>query len=267
MPGIDEFNLLLLTRAINEMRGEIPTVNVQYNKGTGGETVPAFSDEKISDSIDAAITIAGAKKISDAKKADFVLLVNTDEEGKTIWGHNPFPDGSDFVPNLTLTDSEKNFLRLVEKNLEKNLPVGIADINFANGSDNALMEQLREKNLLFKLQSYSGWNTATNSSGFALATGILAKNMSKDAKNKLLLRRYLDDWAYQANVRTIVGNELVKNFGDATLYYNLRDKVAWAEGRNTELMLEFAKKNSLPCGNFKVKNTWQRMFECNIEFD
>ena len=267
LAGIDEFNLLLLTRAINEMRGDVPTVNVQFNKGKGGSTIPAFSDEKISASIDEEIIISGGKKISNPKKADFVLLVNTDENGETIWGHNPYPDGSEFVPKLIPSNSTKNFIELVEKNLAKNYSVGIADINFANGSDNALMTVLHEKDLLFKLQSYSGWNTATNSTGFALSIGILAKKMSAEAKRKILLYRYLDDWIYQANVRTIVGNEIVRKFGDPTFYYALGDKISWAENRNTELMKEFAEKNSLPVGNFQIRNTWQRMFECDIEFN
>jgi len=269
MPGIDEFNLLLLTRAVNKMRGEVPKVFVEYNAGKGGDTAPAFSDEEISDSIDASITIAGAKKIDNPAEADFVLLVNTDFDGETFWEHNPFPDGRIYAPNLKPSNSTKNFAKLVEKNLAKKYPVGVADINFANGSDNALMKLLQEKNLLFKLQSYAGWNTATNSTGFALATGILAKNMSETSKQKLLYRRYLDDWGYQANVRTIVGNEIVRQFGDPALYYNFIDKRDWAEDLNTKLLNDFAEKN-LPhfdfAKNFKVTNPWNRMFECDIEF-
>ncbi len=266
MPGIDEFNLLLLTRAVNEMLNETPKIFVCYNLGKGGDTVPAFSDEKISASIDASIKIAHAEKISDASSADFVLLVNTDEHGQTLWLHNPMPDGSHFTPNLTPSHSTKNFARLVEKYLDKNLPVGIADINFANGSDNALMNILLKKNLLYKLQSYSGWNTATNSTGFALSTGILARHMTEQAKNKLLTRRFLDDWAYQANVRTIVGNEIFRQFGDASLYYNFLDKRDFAENLNTQLMIKFAREHNLPVENFKIKNPWNRMFECEIIF-
>ena len=269
MPGIDEFNLLLLTRAVNEMLGKVPKVNVQYNDGKGGDTVPHFSDEKISASIDASINIARAEKVSSPKKADFVLLVNTDIGGETFWGHNPFPDGKSILPSTTPSESTKNFIKIVEKNLKKNFPVGIADINFANGSDNALMKFLQDRNLLFKLQSYAGWNTATNSTGFALATGILAKNMSATSKQRLLMRRYLDDWAYQANVRTFVANEIFNQFGDPAIYYNFIDKRAWAEDLNTKLMKDFAKKN-LPhldfLKDFKVENPWNRMFECEITF-
>ena len=271
MPGIDEFNLLLLTRAVNEMRGEVPTVAVKFNKGKGGNTVPAFSDEKISASIDASITIACAKKISDAHKANFVFLVNTDEGGQTFWGHNEAPSAGNFEPKLTPSQSTKNFVKLVEESLEKKLPVGIADINFANGSDNALMKILQEKNLLFKLQSYAGWNTATNSTGFALATGILAKNMSITAREKILMRRYLDDWGYQANVRSIVSKEIFKKFGDPSVYYQFQNEEQrnWAENLNTELLKDFAEKNlqhAYLTQDLKVKNTWNRMFECDIEF-
>lgn len=268
LAGIDEFNILLLNRAIHTLKGEIPFVNVQYNFGKGGDTVPAFSDEKISDSIDSEIIIAGAFRVPDPKRADFVLLVNTDPKGKTFWGHNPYPTGENLVQTSKPNKSTKFFAKLVEDFVKKNYPVGIADINFANGSDNALMNLLNKKNLLFNLKSYSGWNTATNSTGFALGTGILAKKMSDKKKNKLLTVRFLDDWAYQANVRTLVGNEIIKNFGDPKLYYQLKDKISWAEKRNTELIKIFAEKN-LPNinKNFSVKNPWLRMFECEIVFN
>ena len=268
LPGIDEFNILLLNRAINDLNGEIPFVNVQFNLGKGGETVPAYSDEKISESIKAAVTIAGGLMIPEPKRADFVLLVNTEKNGKTFHFHNPYPNNDEFKPILKPNDGTKFFAKLVEENLEKNYPVGIADISFANGSDNALMKILQEKNFLFKLQSYSGWNTATNSAGFALGTGILAKKMSAESKKKLLTTRFLDDWAYQANVRTIVGKEIFKNFHNPALYYQLGEKLSWAENLNTKLMREFAEKN-LPQvdRNFTVKNTWLRMFECDIIFD
>ena len=270
LPGIDEFNILLLNRAINDMTGEIPFVNVRYNKGVGGDTVPDFSDEKISASIDAALAIAGGLKVPNPKNADFVLLVNTDPKGKTIQIHNPYPSLDEFEPMLKPNGSTKYFAKLVEEYVEKNYPVGIADINFANGSDNALMKILHEKDLLFKLQAYSGWNTATNSTGFVLGIGMLARKMTDEGREKLLTTRYLEDWGYQANVRTIVGKELLKNFEDSSLYYQLGDKLSFAEERNNILMRDFAEKNlslSKYTRNFTVKNPWLRMFECEIIFD
>ncbi|SHK68374.1 Protein of unknown function [Selenomonas ruminantium] len=267
MPGIDEFNVLLLNRAVNDMNYEIPFVYVAYNEGKGGDTVPAFSDEKIMASVDAALAIAGGIKVPHPARADFVLLVNTDKRGKTINTHNRFPDGGDFQPKLTPDKSTKHFAELVEAYVAKGYPVGVADIKYSNGADNALLEQLRQKGLLFKLRAYSGWNTATNSTGFAIGTGMLAPKMTEAGKNRLLAVRYLDDWAYQANVRTEVGNELVKRFGNPSYYIKLQDKLSFAEQQNNERMQAFAAKN-LPnfdfLQGFKVKNPWLRMFECDI---
>ena len=269
LAGIDEFNLLLLTRAINEIRGKVPTVNVQFNKGTGGKTVPAFSDEPISNSIADEIVIAGARQVENPKDADFVLLVNTDINGETLWSHNQPPSDKNFVPNLIPTNSTNNFVELVEKNLKNGYKIGIADINYCNGSDNALMKILHDKNLLFKFQSYAGWNTATNSTGFALSTGILAKYMMNDSKNKLLVRRYLDDWAYQANIRSIVGNELFYMPRGVIAYYQFDGEREYVERRETELMQSFAAENLPPyryLRGLKITNPWNRMFECHIEF-
>ena len=63
MPGIDEFNILLLNRAINDMTWNIPFVYVRYGQGKGGDTIPDFSDEKISDSVEAALKIAGGLQV------------------------------------------------------------------------------------------------------------------------------------------------------------------------------------------------------------
>ena len=269
LAGIDEFNLLLLTRAINEIRGKVPAVNVQFNKGVGGKTIPAFSDEPLENSIAEEIIIAGGRKVENPKDADFVLLVNTDINGETFWSHNQPPSNKPFKPNLIPTKSTNNFVDLVKKNLKHNYKIGIADINYCNGSDNALMKILHDKNLLFRIQSYAGWNTATNSTGFALSTGILANYMMKDSKNKLLVRRYLDDWAYQANIRTIVGNDLFYMPRGVIAYYQFDGEREYVETKETELMQDWAEKYLPPYSylrGLKVSNTWNRMFECHVEF-
>ena len=144
----------------------------------------------------------------------------------------------------------------------------VADIAFANGSDNALMEQLKQRGLLFKLQAYSGWNTPTNSSGFALSTGILSARMKDNSVDELLLHRYLDDWAYQANVRQIGASQLDWIAGDGR-YEALNDKRDSAEESCASLLESFAKRN-LPkftgSDNIRVRFPWNRMFEAEISF-
>ena len=267
LPGIDEFNLLLLNRAINDLTGQAPTVCVRYGLGAGGDTVPAFSDEKISDSLEAALEIVGGAKTYNPKRADLLLLVNTEREGRTLFTHNATPTEADFVPDLAADRSTRAFAQMVEDALAEGYPVGVADIKYANGADNALLHMLEQKNLLFRLQSYSGWNTATNSAGFALGAGLLARKMGDDEREHLLAMRYLDDWAFQANARSQVGTELVRNFGTYAYYYKLEDKQDFAERRSAELMREFAKAHMPQVStDFTVKLPWLRMFECDVIF-
>ncbi len=265
--GIDEYAMLLLTRAVNDLSGEIPFVNVQFNRGKGAKTIPHYSDERLGDSIRDEIIIAGGLYVSKPERADFVLFVNTDPDGETYELHNAFP------PQILTKNEQKYFQRnakqfaaQIERAVKKKLPVGVADVITANGSDNSLMEELKRRDLLFKLQAYGGWNTATNTSGFALGTGILAKKMSRKSIDRLLARRYLDDWAYQANVRTDIAAELAKLPDGLQIYLNLGEHEADIVKRENQLMHDFAKKNFPRVKNFVVSNPWHRMFECRIDF-
>lgn len=268
LAGIDEFAMLLLTRAVNDLRGSVPSVYVKFNRGKGEKTIPAYSDEPIGNSIREQIIIAGAVPVTKPERADFVLFVNTDPKGKTYELHNS-------CPPIPLTEKqEKYFARNAEKfsaqiedAVNKNLPVGVADIISANGADNFLMAQLHEKDLLFKLQAYGGWNTATNTSGFALGTGMLAKKMSRQSVDRLLARRYLDDWAYQANVRTQIADYLTKYPQPRQIFLNLKEHEAEVVQLENKFMHEFAAKYLPRWKNFTVSNPWHRMFECKIVFD
>ncbi|MBQ7706079.1 MAG: DUF4127 family protein [Selenomonadaceae bacterium] len=259
--GIDEIGLILLTRAINDYTNTKPAVFVQYNEGKGAATVPTYSDEMIDTSIDSEFFALGANRVYEANRADFILAVNTNPDGKTYEA----PD-----PNNTIAarQSTYSFVSSVQNYLDSGNSVAVADISFANGSDNALMEQLKNRQILFKLKSYSGWNTATNSTGFALSTGILTKKMTDGDKNQLLLTRYLDDWAYQANIRGTVAARL--NWIEGEGYYNLLedkryDAAAWCE----QLLTNFIRNNLTEVKSstkVSVDFPWNRMFESQIRF-
>ena len=270
LAGIDEFGILLLTRAVNDLREESPTINIRYNNGKGEKTVPAYSDEEIAASIENAVDIAGGIIVNNPKWADFVLLVNTDPNGKTYQPHNALPNATIKLDQRKFDKNAEAFADIVNEYVTAGYPVGIADIIFANGSDNALMKNLYDKGLLYKLQAYSGWNTATNSTGFVIGTGLLAKHMSNKSKDRLLTRRYLDDWAYQANVRTIIGEQLYNSREGGTIYYNLGTHTPAVEERLTVLMRDFAAKHLPPfeyLNDFTVTLPWNRMFECAINFN
>ena len=259
--GIDEIGLVLLARAVNKQANASPKIFVKYNWGHGGQTIPSYSDETIDNSINSAIQATGSTLINDENRADFILAVNTNPDGETFEADNAINDGK-------IREGTKFFVDTVAEYVDGGRKVIVADIAFANGSDNALMNQLRRRGLLFKIQAYSGWNTPTNSSGFALGTGILSSRMKDNAVDELLLRRYLDDWAYQANVRAVGASQLNWMDGDGR-YEFLNDKRGSAEDNCAALIADFAQRN-LPKftgnDNIRVRFPWNRMFEADISF-
>ena len=260
MAGIDEMAMLLLARAVNHMRNETPSVYTRYNWGRGPYTVPAYSDEKISTSINDAITAAGGVAAVRPEQADLVMMVNTNPNGKTYEANERNNDGEE-------REGTKYFADLVSEYVSKGYPVGIADIAFANGSDNALMEQLKKRNLLFKIRAYSGWNTPTNSSGFLIGEGMLAHRMKKDDVEALLLTRYLDDWAYQANVRNTIARQLTWLRGDG-VYGSLDTKREAVSLRTQKLLSRFVDENLPHFSSLEeiyVYFPWNRMFESDIQ--
>ena len=261
MAGIDEFGMLLLTRAVNDLEAVMPFVYVRYNMGEGARVVPSYSDEAIDKTIRSHVTMAGGVYVTTPARADLVLLVNTNPNGETY-------EANDAGNTEKSRFSTRYFMNMLEEELAEGRPVGIADIAYANGSDNALMVALRDKDLLFRLQAYSGWNTPTNSTGFVLGQGMLVPRMSDESRKRLLYTRYLDDWGYQANVRQNLSATLgyFKGQGSGG---NLNEKRAQTEASATLRMQTFAGWN-LPkfvdVKQIKVTMPWNRLFECYPQF-
>lgn len=263
--GIDEIGYVLLTRAVNNLQGDIPFVSVHYAKGTGENTIPAYSNEPIKNSIATHIKMAGGMKVNSDKRADLVFMVNTNFDG-TTGAANDF--NNVYIPNENIID----FVNMVDEAVQANKKVGIGDITFGNGSDNALMFSLYGKNLLDKLNAYSGWNTPTNSTGYALAMGMGANYTDRVGILKMLEVRYLDDWLYQANIRQAVANRLNSMPGEGD-YGNTKTRTLPAEKLATEALQKMIADYGLEKfeGQFYVADAqirfpWQRMFEADIVF-
>ena len=260
--GADELGMLMVSRAIHDNLRDVPFVYAEYAKGKGAETIPSYTNEKIGESVDKAISALGAIKISNPKRADLVLLVSTNPDGKT--GEANFPDNT-----TKFRKGTKAFVEKVDSYVQQGYPVAVADIAFGNGADNALMEGLRQKSLQFRLQGYGGWNTATNSTGFLLGAATLANKMSKEDVADLLYTRYTDDWAYQANVRQQVANLLGSLPGEGN-YSTLATKKQPAAEKTAALLKDFLQRNLCFPWGLKVKEVqaafpWNRMFECDSQ--
>lgn len=263
--GIDEIGYVLLTRAVNNLQGDIPFVSVHYAKGTGENTIPAYSNEPIKNSIATHIKMAGGMKVNSDKRADLVFMVNTNFDGTTGAANDL---NNVYIPNENIID----FVNMVDEAVQANKKVGIGDITFGNGSDNALMFSLYGKNLLDKLNAYSGWNTPTNSTGYALAMGMGANYTDRVGILKMLEVRYLDDWLYQANIRQAVANRLNSMSGEGD-YSNTKTRTLPAEKLATEALQKMIADYSLEkfegqsyVADAQIRFPWQRMFEADIVF-
>ena len=257
--GADELGMLLVARAINRDKGHRPFVSVVYNDGKGAETFPSYSNEPIGVSVDGAIIAVGGLKIPAHERADLVLLVNTRKNGKTFNADDAKRNNGKFRGDL------KTFFEPLKKFVEAGYSVAIADIAFGNGADNALMNRLERDDLQYKIRAYGGWNTATNATGFLIGAGVLTKFMDERDVAEILTTRYLDDWAYQANVRQEIVGELYAIGGNPL---DIGDNLPRIEKILNEKMRAFADKNlHLPNGwkfsDFKVTLPWQRSFECD----
>lgn len=263
--GIDEIGFVLLTRCVNNLQGDIPFVSVHYAKGTGANTIPAYSNEPIKDSIKTHVKMAGGLPVTSDKRANLVFMVNTNFDGTTGAANDL---NNTYTPNENVLD----FVQMVNTKVAEGKNVGIGDITFGNGSDNSLMITLYNQKLLDKINAYSGWNTPTNSTGYALAMGMCANYTDRVGILKMLEVRYLDDWLYQANIRQTVANKLNSMPGEGT-YGDTKTRTVPAEELATKLLQGKIAQYDLATftGQSYVKDTqvrfpWERMFEADFIF-
>lgn len=192
-PGADQLGLLLITRANNDFDNYHPKVTIIYPLGGGEKTVPSYDGQAIGKTIAEHIEAIGGT-VTDSEKPDLLLAVNTPLTTSTT-------ESNSFENFPIMLDSTKEFLGHIESAVKADIPVSIVDMAFSNGSDNTLVYGLYQDKMMYKVAAYNGWNTASNSVGYGLSQGILSRYMSESAHKDMLTTNYLDNWAYQANVR------------------------------------------------------------------
>ena len=166
---------------------------VIYPLGGGGETVPHYEDQKVEKTIaEHVVAVGGTMKTKG--KPSVLLAVNTPLG--TVTGES---EAFENFPMISRSTNE--FLDHIQAAMNQGVPVSIADIAYSNGSDNTLVYGLYQRDLLYKVSAYNGWNTASNTIGYAIAQGILGVHMDDQSHRNMLTQQYLDNWAYQANIR------------------------------------------------------------------
>lgn len=259
-PGADQLGMLMLTRAVNDMNFKMPSVSVFYADGVGAKTIPSYEDTPVGENVWNHLWAAGCLPLQYSDKADLTLAVNTPYDGWTREAGRP-----DNIKEASL--AVRNFAQRVSADVRNEKKVILGDIAFANGADNALMNLLAKQGTLNGLQAYSGWNTASNTLGFAIGQGVLAERMSPEGRHSLLTVRFLDDWAYQANVRQSLLKNVLEPVGHSDVLLNeLRTSLAI---QATKELAAFAAKEmpEWKTEPFAAEFPWNRMFEVRIRLE
>lgn len=114
---------------------------------------------------------------------------------------------------------------------------------------------MKQNDLLYKVTAYNGWNTASNTIGYAIAQAILAPDMSETDHRDMLTEQYIDNWAYQANVRKNI-NRLTELEGTNYIPTPTMKEEMIAE------VQDFAKrKMGLDPATISADFPWGRLFE------
>ncbi len=179
--GADEMPLALLARALNTGMKIKPV----FSEPRWTHLISNYEDISIETSVRAQIELAGCQVSDD--EADLILYVNNfvHHQGEIVMGVDTQP-----------------FSGVWQK---PGSPYAIADVRFANGADNAFVEQLLAAGFDSNFYGYTGWNTSANTLGSVICAAAVkfraAANYNDKAFKRLQTVRLLDDWAYQANVR------------------------------------------------------------------
>ncbi len=224
-PGADEAGMTLLARFAQVHMLRVPTIAVVFSSAEHAGRIAPFEDRPVEQSVNQHIAAVGAEQVAAEDDADIRCFVNAPV---------------DFT-RKELRDSEElqqqrraeleGFVGDIAAQLDAERATVICDVAFANGADPVLIDLLFERAQICRLTSYAAWNTAGNSIGSALAHGVmrlialqdkgafeLAGRLrsfdtmrylglldslidSESQHVELLVSRFVDDWAYQTDVR------------------------------------------------------------------
>lgn len=227
--GADEIPLTLLARAI---QGDMKVCPIFLEPDK--DLISKYEDVSVEKSVLGQLELANVR-VGLQEDSDVLLYVNNfiEEQGEIVMGVNTESFADEFKTPKT--------------------PYMIADVRFANGADNNFVDEFFKNKIDENFYGYSAWNTTANSLGSLICAAkvrFFAKKYNPDAFKKLQAVRFLDDWAYQANVRQTLESPDIKALSAGMVNY---EKIV-------ELVLDtkISAKYSFP---------WNRLFEVEVELN
>jgi len=265
-PGADEVGCALLARVFNQQAGFSPTFQISYGVPGGEQVVAPFEDRPVAVTLERQMRAVGGRQVEG--RADFWVAVNPPVPRRSEWHlHYAEQEKRERYPHLM------KMVREVRQRLEDGQAVIIADVAYPNGADPVLVELLLESVDITHLAAYGAWNTAGNTIGTALAQGCAAhlasSSVQKDAQQRFLLHRFLEDWGYQQEVRRETWIWMKNKFGNDDIdFQNLPvvlEFITLGLEKRLEQLPGFAGKLHLKPGS--VRLPWNRLFEVDFELE
>lgn len=271
-PGADEVGTALVARLIDQNMNLEPTFEVFYAV-PGGERITApYEDGPVAVTVERQIRAVGGKiflanAASKSAKADFWLAVNP-----------PVPRRSEWDPDYAAQERQERLPHLqamaaeINRRLDSGQAVIVADVAYPNGADPALIEVLFERVDISRLAAYGAWNTAGNTIGVALAQGCSARLAStpnqRQAQQRFLLHRFLEDWGYQQVVRQEARTWLADTYGVSEVHpENEAATVDFIRSGLERCLAQIPGFAELRLKPGSVVLPWNRLFEVDFEIE
>jgi hypothetical protein len=262
-PGADEVANTLVSRLIYLLEGVKAPTFYPFFSGEKGALVSAmYEDRPIVESVKGQIYAFGSHTVEFANEADIVFAVNVPGKRQGDLALRKFLEEVD-----TADRNIGEWISRINYYLSKGKKVAVADVAYANGADQAMMDRLLDGVSLSDLSGFGAWNTAGNTIGTVVAQAAMVHLQSvklnvdmEEVKSRLqdqLVLRMLEDYVYQCHVRQVVRASVDENMiGKAELL----DKVNTAFQAQARMFLE---KLSLDYV-VDVFLPWDRTFEIGL---
>lgn len=263
-PDADGVCTTLLARFMNFFNHTKPKVFIRYNATLGEKCIPFFEDRPVGETLKYHIIACGGLVASSIEEAEMVVMVNmvpTNMQSARI----QFDRNPDYVINRNIVEYVE-YIDYLINDLKK--PVLIADCAYSGGGDYQLFKLLRQKDLLHKVHSYSGWNTCSNAMSTTFSLGMFAYYYGQNMKfYQFLFLRYLDDIFYQGIVRQ-ESNQLALTKENCSMW--VYDGIRGSLARYVKERLKYYLKKDFNNPYFEIKlidsyQPWNRSYETCLE--
>jgi len=250
-PGADEVMHTLSARLVSTLE-QSSTLRVALwpdDPDGLGHLKARYEDRPLLHSIAAQLDAVGARQTHTLEDADVVLAVHTQgiEQGDWAMGID--------LPRRT--GLKADWLATLERARERDQPLALADMAYANGGDPWLFA-----NGMPLPDAYAGWNTASNTLGSVLSQCVLGHGRLQQASaRRALSLRLLEDLLYQADVRQLLRSRVVEaHCSTAQLLQTAKDLMLPASRR-------FAKAHGLSHCVADLSLPWDRSFEVDLNLE